>query len=293
MRWSRACLIEGRSPFFCSTLNSPTGVPLGYFPTMHLQTLAYLVLRLVTANDVVVFNAIWFFGFASTGVGSFVLARAVVGGFWPSWIGGLGAMLCGPMLMHAHGHLETMQMGGVPLFLLAWIRFVDAPNRSRLALAAGVYLLVVAAAPYFAVLCDLPGGLVRGVVGLGDGARGSAGLGARPGGLAGEFRGGGPARPGGDLRTPDLGGAARSSDGAIAAGVRPTGRPDLEQLRAVSPAPAGFLGRARPVPGHRVRRADVGMFVVPGRGAAGPAGGARPGGGRDSPGRVSGGRPWA
>ena len=156
MRWSKACLLEARSPCFSPGLQTPTGVPLGYFPTMHLQTLAYLGLGLVTSNDVAIFNTIWFFGFVSTGLGTFILARAMVGSFWPSWLGGLGTMLCGPMLMHAHGHLETMQMGGVPLFLLAWLRFVDRPTRGQLALAAGMYLLVVAGAPYFAVLCVFP-----------------------------------------------------------------------------------------------------------------------------------------
>ncbi len=156
MRWAKSCLAEGRSPFFATGLNYPTGVPLGYFPTMHLQTLAYLALGLFTSNDVAIFNAIWFFGFVSTGLGTFVLARSVVGSFWPSWLGGLGTMLCGPMLMHAHGHLETMQMGGVPLFLLTWLRFVDRPSRDRLAWAAGLYLVVVASAPYFAVLCVFP-----------------------------------------------------------------------------------------------------------------------------------------
>ena len=156
MRWSRACLLDGRSPFFCPVLNYPTGVPLGYFPTMHLQTAAYLALGLVADNDVACFNALWFFGFVSTGVGTFLLARWTVRKFWPAWLAGLGAMLCGPMLMHAHGHLETMQMGAVPLFLIAWLRLVDRPGPGRLAIAAGLYLLVVACAPYFAVLAVFP-----------------------------------------------------------------------------------------------------------------------------------------
>src|SRR5438309_290595 len=74
----------------------------------------------------------------------------------PSWVAGLGAMLCGPMMMHAHGHLETMQMGAVPLFLVAWIRFIDRPGIGRLGGSAGLYLLMVSAAPYFAVLAVFP-----------------------------------------------------------------------------------------------------------------------------------------
>ncbi len=39
--------------------------------------------------------------------------------------GGLLAMLSGPMMIHAHGHLELIYVGSFPLFLAAWIRFVD------------------------------------------------------------------------------------------------------------------------------------------------------------------------
>ncbi|WP_435017382.1 hypothetical protein TA3x_004988 [Tundrisphaera sp. TA3] len=156
MRWSAACLAEGRSPYFCPDLQYPVGVPLGLFPTMHLQTAGYLAMGLLTSNDVLRFNALWAFGFVSTGVAGFVLAWSAVRRFWPAWLGGLGLMLCGPMMMHAHGHLETMQMGAVPLFLLAWLRFVDRPGWRGLLVAAGLYLLVVASAPYFAVLATVP-----------------------------------------------------------------------------------------------------------------------------------------
>lgn len=156
MRWSTTCLLEGRSPFYCPELNAPTGVPLGYFPTMHVQTLAFVVLGLITDSDIARFNAIWFAGLVGTGLGTFVLAWWSVRSVLPAWLAGLGAMLCGPMQMHAHGHLETMMMGAVPPFLVGWIRFVNGPNRARLAGSAGLYLLMVACAPYFAVLAVFP-----------------------------------------------------------------------------------------------------------------------------------------
>ena len=156
MRWSEACLLQDRSPFFCPGLNYPTGLPLGAFPTMHVQTLGYLALGLLTDNDVIRFNVLWSFGLVSTGLGTFVLVWWTVRKLGPSWLAGLGAMLSGPMLMHAHGHLETMQMGAVPLFLIGWLRFVDRPGPARLAVAVGFYLLVVACAPYFAVLAVFP-----------------------------------------------------------------------------------------------------------------------------------------
>ncbi len=158
MRWLRSCLLTGRNPLFCPELQAPIGVPLGYFPTLHLQTILYILGRLVTANDTAIFGSIWFLGFLATGLASFGLAR------WAledcptgvAWVAGLGVMLTGPMLMHAHGHLETMQLGVVPPFLIAWIRFADQPDRRRLIWNVVAYLVLVAAAPYFAVLAIFP-----------------------------------------------------------------------------------------------------------------------------------------
>jgi len=158
MRWLRSCLIEGRNPLFCPVIQAPVGVPLGYFPTLHLQAALYLVFRLLTSNDAAIFTTIWFLGFVATGLASFGLARWALPGLGAgvAWVAGLGVMLCGPMLMHAHGHLETMQLGLVPPFLIAWIRLNDQPDRGRLLLAVASYLLMVAAAPYFAVLAIFP-----------------------------------------------------------------------------------------------------------------------------------------
>ena len=158
MRWLRSCLIHGRNPLFCPEIQAPVGVPLGYFPTMHLQTVLYILGRLVTGNDAAIFGTIWFLGFVTTGLASMALARWAVPGcsLGVAWVAGLGVMLCGPMLMHAHGHLETMQMGVVPPFLIAWIKLIETPSRRRLVWAVLAYWLVVAAAPYFAVLAIFP-----------------------------------------------------------------------------------------------------------------------------------------
>ncbi|WP_435010143.1 hypothetical protein P12x_001372 [Tundrisphaera lichenicola] len=156
MKWCRACLLEGRSPFFTTGLHYPMGVPLGYFPTMHLQTAFYMALGLITSNDVACFQVIWTYGFVSTGLAGCLLAWWVTRQAGPSWVAGLGLMLCGPMMMHAHGHLETMQLGAVPIFLISWIRFLDRPDSGRLIASAGLYLFMVAGAPYFAVLAIFP-----------------------------------------------------------------------------------------------------------------------------------------
>ena len=167
MRWLRSCLIEGRNPLFCPSIQAPVGVPLGAFPTLHLQTVGYILLRLVTSNDAAIFTVIWFVGFLATGLASFGLARWAVPGLGAgvAWVAGLGVMLCGPMLMHAHGHLETMQLGVVPPFLVGWLRFVDQPGRRRLIVAAEPVPARRGRGALLRSPGDLPGGVVCGLGG--------------------------------------------------------------------------------------------------------------------------------
>jgi hypothetical protein len=42
-------------------------------------------------------------------------------------------MLGTPMMIHSFVHQVLIQLGGFPLFLIAWIRFVDRPAQGRLA----------------------------------------------------------------------------------------------------------------------------------------------------------------
>ena len=56
MRWYKACLLEGRSPLFCSELQYPVGVPLGNFSPLHVQSVLYLAFSSVIANDCLCYN---------------------------------------------------------------------------------------------------------------------------------------------------------------------------------------------------------------------------------------------
>ena len=203
-------------------------MPLGAFPTLHLQTVLYVLLRLVTANDAAIFTVIWFVGFVATGLASFGLARWATPGLGAgvAWVAGLGVMLCGPMLMHAHGHLETMQLGVVPPFLIGWLRFVDQPTGRRLSVAAGLYLLVVATAPYFAVLAIFPAVWYLGWVLIVGPDRWPTMRRLAPWLLG--FGVVSPARGGGPVRGADPVGVVRLPDDPLEAAVRPLRRPTLE-----------------------------------------------------------------
>ena len=132
------------------------GVPLAYFTPLLLQSLLYTPLSFIFANDVVIYHILWVTGLVTTGLGTFVLATLLTQDRRAAWLGGLLAMLSGPMMMHARGHLELIYLGGFPLFLAVWIGFVDHPSRVRLGAAVALYLVLVAGAAYYLVLGLVP-----------------------------------------------------------------------------------------------------------------------------------------
>src|SRR5688500_15387223 len=74
IRWHTPCLLEGRSPFFCEAIQHPVGAPLGYTPPVQLQTLLYIPLSSVLANDVLCYNILWLSAFCGTGLATLALA---------------------------------------------------------------------------------------------------------------------------------------------------------------------------------------------------------------------------
>lgn len=152
MHWYRACLLERRSPLLCPDLQYPIGAPLGNFSPLHLQSLAFVPLYKIIADDVICYNILWCLAYLGTGLGMAILIGSVLGDRVAAAFGGLLAMLSGPMMLHGLGHLELISLGAVPVFLAVWIRFVDEPKAARLAASASLYILVTMSAAYYAVL---------------------------------------------------------------------------------------------------------------------------------------------
>lgn len=159
MRWYKQCLMEGRSPLVCPELQYPVGAPIGNFSPLHLQSVLYLITSAFTSNDVLCFNLIWLFGLLFTGMGTFALARYVLRDDGAATLSGLLAMLSGPVMLHSHVHLELIFVGGFPLFLLAWMRFIDRPTPGRMLAAAAGFVLVAMCAAYFMVFAIFPAAL--------------------------------------------------------------------------------------------------------------------------------------
>jgi hypothetical protein len=156
MTWYKSCLLEGRAPLVCPDIQYPVGAPLGHFSPMHLQALLYLPLSSIIHNDTLCYNLLWFGGFLFTALGTYALAWYVVKDAACAWIAGLLAMLSGPMMMHAHAHLEIIYAGGFPLFLLTWMRLIDRPSPVRLVSAALAFLVMTMGAAYYMVLAIPP-----------------------------------------------------------------------------------------------------------------------------------------
>jgi hypothetical protein len=156
MRWYKSCLLAGRLPLICPDVQYPVGAPLGLYSPTNYQSLLYVLLSILIDNDILCFNIIWLQAFLLTGMGTFLLIWYVLRDRVCATVGGLLALLSAPMLMHAGGHLELIHVGWFPIFLIAWLRFVDRPSRGRLLAAAGLYVLVAMSSPYFSLFAVFP-----------------------------------------------------------------------------------------------------------------------------------------
>ena len=168
MRWNMECLLQGKLPFYCPGIQAPVGAALGALPPMHFQTLLFVPLRLLIPNDILCYNLIRTAVFLLTGLGTFLLAWNLTRSRLSATLGGITAMIGTPMLFFSHGELEQITMGWFPLFLLAWTRFVDAPGRRGLGVAAGLYALVAMSSPYAGLFTVFPAALYVGWRWLGE-----------------------------------------------------------------------------------------------------------------------------
>ena len=155
MRWYKACLLEWRSPVICPELQYPVGAPLGNFATMHMQAILYFPLSFLF-DDAVCFNLLWMTGLVTMGLGTMFLIWHVLRDRRVAVVGGLLAMISGPMMIQSRAHLEILYVGGFPVFLVLWMRFVAAPTRRRLAAAVALYVIVALCSPYYAVFVIVP-----------------------------------------------------------------------------------------------------------------------------------------
>lgn len=156
MHWYKACLAEGRPVVVCPEIQAPVGAPFGTFTPLHLQAAIYVPLSTFIHDDVILYNILWMTGLLLTGLGTTALAWHLIGNRAAAAFAGMLAMLSGPMMIHACAQLELIYVGTFPLFLVAWMRFVDRPGAGRLAAAVIGYALVAMSAAYYMVFAVFP-----------------------------------------------------------------------------------------------------------------------------------------
>jgi hypothetical protein len=156
MRWYLACLTNGQSPLLCTGIQYPTGVEIGLFSPLILQSALFGLIKPFAHNDILTYNLIALIGFVGTGLSTFALAYHFVADRASASLAGLLAMLSGPMMIHGFGHLDIVFLAGIPLFYLAWIRFVDDPTGRTLLHAVLALTLCASCNAYFVHLAFVP-----------------------------------------------------------------------------------------------------------------------------------------
>ena len=159
LRWYESCLTEGHSPFVCPDVQYPAGAVIGNYAPLPLEAAFVLPLNAAVPNLVLWLNIYWLVGFLTTGLGTFLLCWRILRDRAASFLGGLLAMLSTPMLLHGQGHPEIVQMGAFPVFLVAWLDWLDRPSARRLAWAWLWYMLMAASASYYGIIAAFPGAL--------------------------------------------------------------------------------------------------------------------------------------
>jgi hypothetical protein len=155
--WVRRALTELHvSPWFTPELFHPDGVTLlghtlGLFNGLLGIPLAWFL------TPVQVYNTIVVFAFVASGTTLFLLARALGSSYASSLFAGAAFTFGSYHWAHADGHMNLISLEWIPLFLLAWIRWLDRPGLGRALLAAGALWLVKLCDYYYAVFSAVMG----------------------------------------------------------------------------------------------------------------------------------------
>lgn len=154
--WVRYAVSHGHSPWYTDHLFHPQGVtllgatlnPFNGFMTIPLCW----VFSPVTA-----YNLMVVFAFVVGGYTAFLLGRELGCGYWPG-------ILCGAVFTfspfhfaHAHGHMQLVSLEWLPLFFLAFVRFLRRPTYGWGIFVGVALLLNLLCDHYYFLFCVLSG----------------------------------------------------------------------------------------------------------------------------------------
>jgi hypothetical protein len=149
------------SPLYTTWLHFPEGTTLlGHTLNPFNGLLAAPLLSVLPL--IVVHNLIVVFAFVAAGTTAWLLCRHVSGSAWGSVWGGFVFTFSSFHFAHAQGHMQMISTEWIPLFLLAWLRWLETPTAGRAAAAAGALVLVLLCDLYFTVFCVLAAAVLAG-----------------------------------------------------------------------------------------------------------------------------------
>lgn len=148
-------------PWSTTLLHHPYGTTLlGHTLNPFNGLLAIVLLKFFTL--VQTYNLIVIFSFVAGGLTMFWLCREMAGSFSGSLAGGAVFTFSSFHLAHTANHLQLVALEWIPLFLLCWIRFCDAPTAMRGVGAATALLLVALCDFYYLAYCVIAGAIFYG-----------------------------------------------------------------------------------------------------------------------------------
>jgi hypothetical protein len=152
--WVRHSLVDlHTSPYFTHALHWPTGVTLVPQTMSPLNGLVGIVLQAVGLDLVHTVNTIVVASFVATGLTTYWLLRHLRASVSVALLGGGLFTFSSFHAAHAIGHLQLISLELLPLFVLAWLRFLDRPTHLRALASAAVLFGVILCDYYYALYC--------------------------------------------------------------------------------------------------------------------------------------------
>jgi hypothetical protein len=144
--WVDRALTAGGPLLWTDHVHFPHGTTLAGHTLALADAVLAIPLRRVV-GPVVAFDTLVVLSFVLSGLAAYWLALDATKRCGPSLVAGALFAFSSYLFAHAEGHLNLIALEGLPLFVLAFAKLLDAPSAGRAALAAAAFGLVA--------LCEL------------------------------------------------------------------------------------------------------------------------------------------
>lgn len=142
MGWVMGQLARGElSGLWDANIFAPERTTLAFSESFLAQSVLTLPIHVLTGNVILSYNAAFFLSFVLTGLGTFLLARALTGSSAAGIVAAGVATFNEYRLFHEVAHLHTLSIYGLPFALYALHRYFVTDR--RLALAGGALALAL------------------------------------------------------------------------------------------------------------------------------------------------------